>query len=268
MTKEVGAPNNIQSSQLVEDSVLFERDRYGFDSTRFLTSLMILPDRVRGVVCDIGCGEGIFARLLNQRFPLIDRIILLDTSTVRLQRARGLCNIVTPQRFDYIVADVRYLPLKNACVNTCVLLEVIEHLAQSGGVKALKEAKRIMKDSGLILLSTPNRNSITSITGRLLSSVFDFVWTAGDPSHVHIYSISGILGLLKNEGLEILKKRGYYILPSGIHEIDRKFGNNNVYGLALSKMVFKSDLWIFSTHVLIFLCARANRESRIGGQEN
>ena len=218
---------------------LVKNSNYEFSSIRLLTSLKTLPNKTPGIICDIGCRDGRFAKLLEQRFPSIDKIILIDISASNIHRARSLCRR-TPERFEYIIADARYLPLRDAHVDTCVLLEVIEHLIPLEGSRVLKEVNRIIRDSGLILFSTPNKNSITSITGRILFPFLGLKWTTGDQSHAHIYSMNEILGLLKKEGFRILQKRGFYILPAGLHEIDKKLGNNKLYGIALSKMVFRS----------------------------
>ncbi len=91
----------------------------------------------RGRVLDAGCGKGQYA-------PLLGDWIGVDYSIEGLKAAKG----------DRVQADVEHLPLRDHCIDTYFGSELLEHVADD--VKAIEEAKRVLRPDGLLIVSTPN----------------------------------------------------------------------------------------------------------------
>jgi SAM-dependent methyltransferase len=105
-------------------------------------------------VLEAGCGEGYGADLISR---VARRVIALDydEATVAHVRARY------PQ-VEVIHGNLAELPLAGASVDVVVNFQVIEHLWDQA--RFVNECLRVLRPSGLLMVSTPNR--ITFSPGR------------------------------------------------------------------------------------------------------
>jgi SAM-dependent methyltransferase len=55
-----------------------------------------------------------------------------------------------------VLADARFLPFRSSLFEQVILADVMEHLPNEHELTALKEAYRVLMNSGLFILSTPN----------------------------------------------------------------------------------------------------------------
>ena len=80
------------------------------------------------------------------------------------------------------------------------------------GKKLLMEIIRILKPHGGLIISTPNRYSPEGLGDYYWGERIRGWerWTAWDSTHVHIYSSSEILRLLKTTGFAVDRVTGYY----------------------------------------------------------
>jgi len=102
--------------------------------------LSLVRESGRGRVLDVGCGK----KLSDEDFMTPAEYIGLDYDW----GAEGL--------YDYapnVLADAHSLPFASGSMNTVLLLEVLEHLKDPE--VALKEAFRVLKPDGKLLLSAP-----------------------------------------------------------------------------------------------------------------
>lgn len=98
-------------------------------------------------VLDLGCGNGISARLLNQAdFDVVGT----DISSLFLEEARAWEN----PRLRYQVCDVMELPFKDESFNVICSNELVEHLPDVE--TALTEMMRVVCKGGRIVISGPN----------------------------------------------------------------------------------------------------------------
>jgi len=73
----------------------------------------------------------------------------------------GYTNVDIREEVDPdIVADIRDLPIEGNSVDTIVMQDVLEHF--DGWEKVLKEAKRVLKSNGEILIRVPNWEKISN----------------------------------------------------------------------------------------------------------
>jgi SAM-dependent methyltransferase len=99
--------------------------------------------RSHGRLIDIGCGRMPYRQLLE---PLVSEYIGLDHPiSAKLYRNSN-------SKPD-ILSDARQIPVSNQSFDTVLLLEVLEHVPYP--IDILKEARRIIKNNGILIISTP-----------------------------------------------------------------------------------------------------------------
>ncbi len=110
---------------------------------------------------DLGCGRGIFTRLLKKRFRCI---IGMDFAFHAVQTAK---QIVRDESVVFLSSDANFLPFSKESVDFIVIKDFIHHLDRPQSV--LKGIHRILKPGGHILSVEPNNRNFTGqIIGRLL----------------------------------------------------------------------------------------------------
>ena len=114
---------------------------------RHYVELVIRYAPPRSKILDLGCGNGISARLLNQAdFDVVGT----DISPLFLKEAQNWEN----PRLRYQVCDVMELPFESESFNVICSNELVEHLPD---VKtALTEMMRVVRKGGRIVISGPN----------------------------------------------------------------------------------------------------------------
>lgn len=123
-------------------------------SLRFQIGIDMLNPSKGDVILDLGCGE--FAVLEKSIACFCDEILALDINPQALMKAKSnsLFNV------HFIGASVAALPFKSKCVNKIAALELIEHLSKEIEGSFFKEAKLVLKESGYLVISTPNDSNV------------------------------------------------------------------------------------------------------------
>jgi len=107
---------------------------------------------VRGkVVLDAGSGEGYGAYSLAESAA---RVVGIDISREAVDNARATYQ---RQNLEYQVGSVDALPFEDASFDVVVSFEVIEHLEETVQAEFLREARRVLKKDGVLVISTPNK---------------------------------------------------------------------------------------------------------------
>ena len=114
---------------------------------RHYVELVIHYAPPRSKILDLGCGNGISARLLNQAdFDVVGT----DISPLFLKEARNWEN----SRLRYQVCDVLELPFESDTFDVICSNELVEHLPDVE--TALREMIRVVRKGGRIVISGPN----------------------------------------------------------------------------------------------------------------
>lgn len=126
-------------------------------------------------VLEMGCG-------MSPTVTQIDCIVYSDISLTALKilksiHKKGLC----------VVADCANLPFKTATFSHIVCSEVLEHIKDD--MTALKESARVLKPSGLSVVTFPHRKFYYGIDDRFVH-------------HYRRYELSEIKSLLKSVGFK------------------------------------------------------------------
>jgi len=104
------------------------------------------------VVVDVACGTGYGSYVLARKGG--KKIIGIDISKIAIEYAkskyRGRVNNI-----EFLVGNAMKMPISSSKVDVVVSFETIEHL--NDPEKFLSECRRVLKDGGLLILSTPNK---------------------------------------------------------------------------------------------------------------
>ena len=140
-------------------------------------------------VIDIGCGAGILADALTGRYK---SYVGVDISAERIRQARAR---IKDKKALFTVADAGSVPCADSSFDAAVSIEVIEHLWDAELL--IKEARRVLKEGGVFILTTPTGLWYENITWQLYR----------DP-HLHEFSYRKLKELLERQGFQIKSLSG------------------------------------------------------------
>jgi SAM-dependent methyltransferase len=155
-------------------------------------------------VLEAGCGEGYGADLIAAVAGDVTALDY-DDATVAHVRARY-------PRVRAVQGNLAALPLPDASVDVVVNLQVIEHLWDQAGFVA--ECARVLRPSGLLVVSTPNR--ITFSPGRD---------TPLNPFHTRELDAAELTELLAGGGFAVTGVHGVFHGPA-LRAIDARHGGS------------------------------------------
>lgn len=115
-------------------------------------------------VLEVGCGLKHYARFSKSEYIGIDIFLRPD-----------------------IIASAEALPFRDKCFDRIVIFDVIEHVKRVD--QALRDCRRVLKPSGLILLLTPNTLGL---------GIYD---SFADPTHLHHFTWFSLRKKLHKNGL-------------------------------------------------------------------
>jgi glycosyltransferase involved in cell wall biosynthesis/SAM-dependent methyltransferase len=122
----------------------------------------------RGRVLDVACGTGYGLRLLREAGAQVVGVDL-DREAVRLARQPD-----SECPSSVLVADGTTLPFTDESFDVVVSFETLEHVADRA--RFVSELSRVLRDDGLLILSTPNANHTRPVEGK-----------PANPFHLHEY---------------------------------------------------------------------------------
>jgi len=153
-----------------------------------LKHLITAPLPAAPVLVDVGCGQGISFRLLEQAFAP-QRIVGVDCHGPSLEEARQAANAInTP--VEIVHGDCAALPLPDSCADIVFCHQTFHHLVEQE--RALAEFRRILKPGGVLLFAESTEAYIKSWVIRLLFR---------HPMHVQ-KSADGYLQMLRTGGFD------------------------------------------------------------------
>lgn len=106
---------------------------------------------------DIACGEGYGTALLGQ---YANNIVGIDISESTINKAQAK---YIQKGVEFITGDICKIPFPQETFDVITCFETIEHIDNQE--EALKEIKRVMKNDGLLLISTPNKRMYSDKSG-------------------------------------------------------------------------------------------------------
>lgn len=175
-----------------------------------------------GRILEVCCGQGGSAPYLD---PLAD-YTGIDISDVAI----ALAQQAFPQ-FTYQQGDVCQLGFDNGTFDTVIAKEAIEHLLEPD--KALREWHRVLSPGGLLVLTTPNRDSLHLRMNRALGHA-DFLCSY---DHVKEFTFDEMTAMLSQAGFAVEASCGSFLMPywgiSGVDGPVRQLTDNNAAVVAM-----------------------------------
>jgi GT2 family glycosyltransferase/ubiquinone/menaquinone biosynthesis C-methylase UbiE/glycosyltransferase involved in cell wall biosynthesis len=113
--------------------------------------LSILPLVEGKRVLDIASGEGYGSNWIAER---AESVVGVDISEEAVANARGKYH---RDNLQFITGSVADIPLEDHSVDVIVSFETIEHVGEELQRQFLTEAKRVLTQNGILVISTPNK---------------------------------------------------------------------------------------------------------------
>src|SRR3989344_2569040 len=136
-------------------------------------------DSVYGKVLDVGFDHGSLHSKIKENFPQKD--------------IYGIDIVMKEKSKNYKNGTAEKIPFEKSFFDSIVAGELIEHLKKPE--LFVKEAKRVLKKRGVLVLTTPNRKSLVN---RVTKSYFT-------PIHFSLFTKQELENLLQENGFEIEK---------------------------------------------------------------
>jgi SAM-dependent methyltransferase len=153
----------------------------------------LLPD-VRGrTLLDLGCGMGTFTIEAAQRGA---RSIGVDPAPAAVRAARDVAAAERVDSAHFIRADAAVLPVPDDAVDIVLAADLTEHLDDVTLARILREASRVLRNSGRLVLYTPDRQHFLE---RLRARGV----MRQDPSHIGVRSLRELSAAVENAGFGI-----------------------------------------------------------------
>lgn len=230
-----GIPEDRMPS-LLENWFLGSKAKRWLSRRRFVTVTGMLPAGDGRRALDVGCGWGYNLFLLGLRgyepygIDIVQNDFAAASMIARVNGAEaGLCG-----------ADMSALPFGDGTFAAVTAVETFEHIFNPDRPAAVREAMRVLRPGGVLVLSTPNYYSIVE-TGKRIVTRMPFLkgalpgmcYPVGDiergdyhPYSYHRPSPAGeIRSLLESEGFEVTRmKRIIFVLknvPDGLFPVAR-----------------------------------------------
>jgi len=120
----------------------------------------VLAVQRQDVIIDIGCGSGVQIKEVGKNGYSLAIGIDINLNAIQFARERSLPDT------EFIIADAQHLPIKSSSADKIICAEIIEHLKRPE--KLVNEIDRVLKRHGVVVITTPNDQSIWGI--------YEFLW--------------------------------------------------------------------------------------------
>jgi len=178
---------------------------YGINSSRKRKILELIGQESGRKILDLGCCSGYLGEEIKKNN---NYVVGIDISSQAVSRASAVLD-------QALVLDIQQdiLPFADKYFDVVVLSEVIEHLFFPE--KTLAEARRVLKDDGFIVITTPNflfaGNRIKMLLGKFNYTNSGFY----DRAHIHFYTRKSLIEFLNKAGFDVAAENHvpYYRFP-------------------------------------------------------
>ncbi|MBU0580167.1 MAG: methyltransferase domain-containing protein [Candidatus Margulisbacteria bacterium] len=190
-------------------------------------------------VLNLGCGIGPQAIIYKDQYK---EMVGVDINKERLELANQIMNVLDIQNFQTLHSNVEDIALPDKSFDKIIAIDIVEHLINPD--KFLQEARRLLKDNGLLLITFPAMHDkfidvCSFISKKILrrKSKKEVIKGWDPDEHQYDHSIKEWFKMIEENGFYVEKSRAsttfpplhYYGVPKFwfknkmIHRIDRFF---------------------------------------------
>jgi 2-polyprenyl-3-methyl-5-hydroxy-6-metoxy-1,4-benzoquinol methylase len=186
-----------------------------FYETRFRAVLAALDPQPGDEILDVGCGSGLYTRVLAERGA---RVVATEFAPTPLALAKR--NVGELGRdVEFRLEDAQALSLPAGRFDKVLLTEVIEHVPDPA--RAVAEAARVLRPGGVLAISTPSRFSPLNLAYGLKRRIRRYAFN----EHLHEFTPTSFRRLLE-ERFEVERLEfANYVLPYPADELYLRAGS-------------------------------------------
>ena len=154
-----------------------------------------------GTVLDVGCGGGLFLRMMQERGF---QVLGLDFSPEAARVAREQNGV------HVLIGDLTEAPIEPGSCALITMYHVVEHLLDPGAY--LRAAARLLHREGRLVVQVPDRDCWEA-------GLLGAHWTGLDvPRHLHVFRSSDLRRLLRSCGFEVVREKHFSLRdhPAGL----------------------------------------------------
>jgi ubiquinone/menaquinone biosynthesis C-methylase UbiE len=152
---------------------------------------------------DLACGGGTF---IGNYFNDNSFRVGIDIAPAQLAYARTRYG---KSCFHFICCDGVSLPFADETFDIVTSIELIEHLSSKHATQTIKEAYRVLKPNGKLILTTPNYRSAIPIIEWMLNTFGDISYKN---QHINRYNKTRLFKDLGQVGFEMVSVEPYLLL--------------------------------------------------------
>ncbi|HEX5336909.1 MAG TPA: class I SAM-dependent methyltransferase [Gallionella sp.] len=170
------------------------------DYLRFMT----LGNEPTGKLLDVGCGAGRLLNRMRKRGWEVEGVDFDPQAAERVAKRYGI---------KAHVGDLSACALPENSFDVIAMSQTIEHLYDPAAT--LRECLRILKPGGLLVMTTPNVNSVGA-------HEFGASWRGWEPPrHLHLFSVQSLRQLAQRTGFEIDEACTYSAGSAVVYRVSR-----------------------------------------------
>ena len=121
---------------------------------RYAVALNFVENKM---VLDIACGEGYGANLLAEKASAVTGVDIDEITIKKAEQKYKRSNL------GFIKGDVLSIPVADNTIDVAISFETIEHISEHE--KMIFEIKRVLKDDGIFIVSTPDKKNYSDESG-------------------------------------------------------------------------------------------------------
>ncbi|MCX5884384.1 MAG: class I SAM-dependent methyltransferase [Proteobacteria bacterium] len=169
---------------------------------RFIPHLKLIEEYIKpGSLLDLGCGEGRFLKVAQERAWVPYGIELSEPMARKAREVYGLENIKT--------GNLDFLDYPDESFDVVTFIHCLEHLTKP--IRALEEAFRVIRKKGFVYIAVPTFNyrayrNMFFIPSNLRTKIFRILSQISPPTHIWIFSVPPLKILLNKVGFSLVKK--------------------------------------------------------------
>jgi 2-polyprenyl-3-methyl-5-hydroxy-6-metoxy-1,4-benzoquinol methylase len=157
-----------------------------------------IPDGAN--VLDFGCGPGSFLAVLAEEKPHV-RAVGVDIGSSQIDFANREVGQLFPDRikFEALPVTSETIPYPDASFDVVTSIEVIEHLHPAIAHRFLRDARRLLKPDGRLIVTTPNYRSLWPLIELMLERLSDVKY---HDQHINKFTPSSLVKFVESGGFE------------------------------------------------------------------